>query len=143
MKKNNGVTLVSLVVYIVVMSIVIAIMSAIISNFYKNTTIVQGSVEEIIKFNKFNTYFLKEVKSGDNGIDTISENYILFSSGNSFSISNNIIYYNDIPVCDKVDTFTFETIENDLELEKRTIIKITLKIGNFEKTINYKIENIY
>lgn len=143
MKKDKGVTLVSLVVYIVVMSIVIAVMSAIISNFYKNTTTVQGSIEEIIKFNKFNMYFLKEVKSNDNSIDSISENYILFSSGNSFSILNNAIYYNNIQICEEVDNIMFETTENELELEKRTIIKVALKIGTFEKTINYKIENIY
>jgi len=143
MKKDKGVTLVSLVVYIVVMSIVIAVMSAIISNFYKNTTTVQGGIEEIIKFNKFNTYFLKEVKFNDNSIDSISENYILFSSGNSFSISNNTIYYNNIQICEGIDSILFETIENDLELEKRTIIKVDLKIGSFEKAINYKIENIY
>ena len=143
MKKDKGVTLVSLVVYIVVMSIVIAVMTAIISNFYKNTTTVQGSIEEIIKFNKFNTYFLKEVKSSDNSIDSISENYILFSSGNSFSISNNTIYYNDLQICEGVDSILFEAIENEMVLEKRTIIKVDLKIGSFEKAINYKIENIY
>mgnify|MGYP003295529177 CR=1 FL=1 len=55
MKKQNGITLSSLVVYVVVMSIVITIMTAIISNFYRNTTTVQGSVEEIIELNKFNS----------------------------------------------------------------------------------------
>lgn len=143
MKKEKGVTLVSLVVYIVTMSIVISIISSIISNFYKNTTTVQGSIDEIIKFNKFNTYFLKEVKAIDNRIDSVSEKYILFSSGNSFSISNNIIYYNSRQICEGVDSILFETIENELELEQRTIIKVTLKIGTFEKIINYKIENIY
>ena len=90
----------------------------------------------IIKFNKFNTYFLKEVKTIDNYIDSTSENYILFSSGNSFSIANNTIYYNNVQICQGVKNISFETIENDLELEERTIIKVAVEIGTFEKTIN-------
>lgn len=143
MKKDKGVTLISLIVYIIVMSIAIAVMSAIISNFYENTTAVQGSIEEIIKFNKFNTYFLKEIKSLDNNIDSMSEKYILFSSGNSFSISNNTLYYNNVQICQGVNDISFEAIENELELEERTIIKVELEIGTFKKAINYKIENIY
>ena len=143
MKKDKGITLISLIVYIIVMSIAIAVMSAIISNFYENTTAVQGSIEEIIKFNKFNTYFLKEIKSLDNNIDSMSEKYILFSSGNSFSISNNTLYYNNVQICQGVNDISFEAIENELELEERTIIKVELEIGTFKKAINYKIENIY
>ena len=145
MKKDSGVTLVSLVVYIIVMIIVIAIMSGIITNFYKNTTTVQASVEDIIKLNNFNKYFLKEIKTYDNSIDTKTDNFILFSSGNSFSISDNIIYYNDIQVCDKVDSIFFETTEEDIPLKERTIIKVTLNFKTFKKpkTINYKIENMY
>lgn len=138
MKKENGVTLVSLVVYVVAMIIVLGIMSAIITNFYKNTSTVQGNVQEIVNFNKFNTYFLKEVKKYNNKVDKIEDNYIIFTSGNSFSISEGRVYYNNIKLCDKAQSLQFE-----LEQNEEDVIKVTLRFENFSKSITYKLENIY
>lgn len=144
MKNQKGVTLVSLVVYVVVMTMVIGVMSSIITNFYNNTDTVQGNVGEIVEFNKFNNYFLKEVKTTNNKVDTVSENYILFSSGNSFSISNNSIYYNDIKICKEVQSIQFVLEKDDEDVEDAySIINVTLNFENFNKTIRYKLENIY
>ncbi len=146
MKKQNGITLVSLIIYVVVMTIVLGVMSQIINNFYSNTSAVQGNVQEIVEFNKFNSYFLKEVKARNNKVDKVknepTNNYILFSSGNSFSLSNNAIYYNNIKICDGVQSMQIELGKNGDEIDK-TIIYVTLNFGNFNKSINYKIENIY
>lgn len=144
MKKEKGITLVSLVVYIIVMVIIIAAMTTIIANFYQNTEAVQGNVQEIVEFNKFNSYFLKEVKTKNNKVDRVDLNYILFSSGNSFSISNNGIYYNNIKICDNVQNIEF-ILEQDTEDtgEEYSIISVTLDFENFNKSIKYKIENIY
>lgn len=151
MKNEKGITLVSLIIYVIVMSIALVIMSYIISNFYSNTEGLNANVEEIIKFNKFNIYFLREVKLYNNSIDTISlENdnkYILFSSGNSFVFNSNKIYYNNIEICDNVKSINFEKgkkqDENGNEIEDESIIKVAIIFENFSKTINYKLENIY
>lgn len=137
MKNEKGITLVSLVVYVIVMTLVIGIMSTIITNFYKNTDTMQGNVEEVVKFSKFNNYFLKEVKTKDNKVDTISTNYILFTSGNSFSISNNVIYYNNIEICDEVQSMEITAGADE------TIVNVKISFENFNKSINYKIEEIY
>lgn len=146
MKKDNGVTMVSLVLYIVVMTIVLGVMSSIITNFYKNTNTLQGNTQDVVEFGKFNTYFLKEVKTNNNKVDHIStdNSYILFTSGNSFSISNNALYYNNIKICDKVQSLEF-ALEQDKEdgTEEYTIINVTLNFSNFNKSIRYKLENIY
>lgn len=138
MKKENGVTLVSLVVYVIAMIIVLGIMNSIITNFYNNTSTVQGNVQEIVYFNKFNTYFLKEVKSYNNKVDKIEDNYILFTSGNSFSISEGRVYYNNIKLCDNAQSLQFA-----LEQDTENIINVTLRFKNFSKSITYKLENIY
>jgi len=144
MKKENGITLSSLVLYVVVMIIVIAVMSQIVSNFYNNTDSFRGDVKEVVKFNKFNSYFLKEIKLYNNKIDSATENYILFSSGNSFSVFNNAIYYNKIKICDEVKSITFELKQDDEDQEgEYTIVNVTLSFENFTKSINYKLENIY
>lgn len=144
MKKEKGVTMVSLVIYIAVMTIVIALMSEIITNFYKNTDTMQGNLQDIIEFNKFNTYFIKEIKLSDNKVDHIStdNSYILFLSGNAFSIKNGIIYYNGIKICENVQSMQLSLGKNGNGLDK-SIINVTLNFKSFNKSISYKIENIY
>ena len=85
-----------------VMIIVIAIMSQIISRFYSNTQELNSDTESVLEFNKFNSYFLKEIKQRDNELDSIINNSILFTSGNTFSKQGNHIYYNNIPICSNV-----------------------------------------
>lgn len=151
MKKEKGITLVSLIIYVIVMVIVLAVMSSMISNFYSNIEGLNANVEPIVEFNKFNIYFLKEVKLYNNTVDTInSENdssYILFTSGNSFMFNSNKIYYNNLEICDNVKSIDFEygkkNDEDGNEIEDRSVIKVSLSFENFSKTINYKIENIY
>ena len=142
MKNQKGITLTSLVVYIVVMVIVLGVMSTIINTFYENTDSIQGDTQEIIEFNNFNTYFLKEVKKKDNKLDSIKDNYILFASGNSFSLVNNSIYYNDIEISSGVKEFIIKQGLNGNGVDE-TIVYITIKFEEFSKSINYKIEEIY
>lgn len=138
MKSERGVTLVSLIIYIMVMIIVIAIMSQIISRFYSNTQELNSDTESVLEFNKFNSYFLKEIKQRDNELDSIINNSILFTSGNTFSKQGNYIYYNNIPICSKVKSFIATEDEHD-----NTIINISIEFENFSKSINYKIEDLY
>lgn len=138
MKSERGVTLVSLIIYIMVMIIVIAIMSQIINRFYSNTQELNSDTESVLEFNKFNSYFLKEIKQRDNELDSIINNSILFTSGNTFSKQGNHIYYNNIPICSNVKSFIATEDEHD-----NTIINISIEFENFSKSINYKIEDLY
>lgn len=151
MRNEKGITLTSLIVYVVVMIIVLLIMSSIMTNFYSNTESTYADVKDAIEFNKFNIYFLKEVKLYDNAVDTINlENdtpYILFASGNAFIFDNGKIYYNNIEICDRVKNVNFAygtTVDKEgKEIEDTTVIKADLRFEKFSKTINYKLENIY
>lgn len=142
MIKEHGITLVSLVIYIIVMLIVLVVISTIINQFYKNTNSIEADTEEILEFNKFNTYFLKEVKTKGNTVDAISDNCILFKTGNSFSLSSNRIYYNNIEICKGVKSLLIKQGKNGDGIDKN-IIYVTLSFENFENSINYKIEEIY
>jgi len=143
MRKERGITLVSLIIYIVVMTIAVGIMSSIVDLFYKNTETVQGNVRSIVEFNKFNNYFLKEIKAPNNKVDNVvNDSYILFASGNSFSISEGAIYYNDTRVCDRVKSMIIK-VEQDENKVYRDIVNVTLNFEDFNKSINYKLENIY
>lgn len=145
MKSNKGITLVSLVVYIIVMIIVIGVMGAIASNFYNNTNSMQVDTEEILEFNNFNTYFLKEIKAPENAVDTIGNEgeYILFESGNSFSFSDNKIYYNDMKICEKVQRMKIESLVDENGNIIDDVIHVEITFSGFSKSMNYKVEDIY
>ncbi len=142
MKNNKGITLTALVIYIAVMIITLGIISAIITQFYKNTNSLEADTDEILQLNHFNTYFLKEVKAKGNKVDSVNDNYILFSSGNSFSLANKEILYNNIPICDKVKSITFKLGKNGDGVDN-TIIYVEIIFNDFTKSMNYKLEEIY
>ena len=138
MKSEKGITLVSLVIYILVMVVIIAVMSQIISRFYDNTKELNSDTESVLEFNKFNSYFLKEIKQDGNKLDSIVNGNILFTSGNTFSKKDSYIYYNNTPICSKVKSFIATIDAND-----DTIINIKIEFENYSKEINYKIEDLY
>lgn len=142
MKKQKGITLMSLVIYIIVMMIVLVTLMSIVNKFNENNQAIQADTKDIVEFNKFNTYFLKEIKSINNKIDEINDNYILFSSGNSFNFIENAIYYNNIKICTGVDAFIIQQGKNG-DGQDENIVYVTVEFKNFTKSMNYKIEEIY
>lgn len=143
MKKEQGITLTALVIYVIVMIIAIGVISTIINQFYKNTNSIEADTKEILEFNKFSTYFLKEVKTKGNKVDTIiSDKYILFETGNSFSLSGNKIYYNNVEICNGAESLTILQGKNGDGVNK-DIVYITVNFKNFTESMNYKIEEIY
>lgn len=136
MKSQNGITLSSLIIYIIVMIMVIGVMARVSFMFYNNVNKLDNRTVEISKFNNFNTYFIKEIKSPNNGIDKIQNNYILFKSGNSFLYQNHNIYYNDLMIVDNVKNLVFTK-------ETETVINLNISFDEYSKQLRYKIEEIY
>ena len=57
MKSQRGITLTSLVVYIVGITILVSVMAIITTNFYKTMNDSNSSIEPYVEYTKFNTYF--------------------------------------------------------------------------------------
>ena len=145
MRAQKGITLVSLVVYIIVMIIVIGIMSSVSAEFYKNTEALEEDTSDLIEFTNFNNYFIKEIKMANNKVDKISEDgsYILFKSGNSFALKENAIFYNDLVISKNVNELNF-MFETDSEGNNVTdIVNVSIKYNKYSKQMKYKIEEIY
>lgn len=136
MKSQNGITLSSLIIYIIVMIMAIGVMARVSTMFYNNVNKLDNRTIEISKFNNFNTYFVKEIKLPNNGIDKIENNYILFKSGNSFLYQNQNIYYNDLMIVDNVKNLVFTR-------ESESVINLNISFEEYSKQIKYKIEEIY
>ncbi len=145
MKNQKGITLVSLLVYIIVMIIIIGGLSTISYNFYRNTQALEVDTEDIVEFSNFNEYFIKEIKRANNKIDNISEDgtYIVFTDGNSFMLNNKSIYYNQIEISKNVNSLKFEYDKDEENNEITDIIKVSVEYSNYSKQMKYKLEEIY
>lgn len=145
MKKEEGVTLNSLVIYIIVMFLTIGLMTSVSSMFYGNIKELDGNGMEILKTNNFNVYFLKEIKKANNGVDKIDTNgkYILFKSGNSFSFVNNDIYYNNLKIISGVSDISFAFYNDPVVNANNDIITVNIQFTRYSKQLNYKVEEIY
>jgi len=143
MKSQRGITLTSLVIYITIVIIVVGILAVI-------TGSLQGNVKEIYaegtnnaEIDKFNVYFLKEVKKQGNAIDEnkFSSSEVLFITGNKYRFSNSdkCIYLNDnIKIAENIENCIFtSSIVNG-----KTVITVTIKaINGEEKTIEYVLSS--
>lgn len=131
MKNNHGVTITSLIVYVIAMLIVIGIIANLTSFFYTNVFNLENESTNISEISKFNMYFLEEVKNANNSIVQISENKITFISGNTFTLQDNAIYLNNIRICENVKNLNFakEQINN------KNVISVLITVGkNMEYT---------
>ena len=77
MKSQKGVTLVALVIYIIVFTIVISILSVISSFFFSNVNFVKEQANYAPEFNKFNMFFIQDVKNNKNV--TVNNNTVEFA----------------------------------------------------------------
>lgn len=137
-KNQNGVTLSALIVYIIMMMIIVGTVATITSMFYRNINNFADNSENIAKINKFNMYFLEEVKQEENTIVSINKegNQVTFSSGNSFRFQNKTLYFNSIKICENVQDAKFSVSEQNAH----KIIEVYITIGNnmeYSKTTQY------
>ena len=138
MKNKKGITLISLTIYIIVMLIVIGIITTIGIFFYQNVIQIDENSQNLAEFNKFNMYFLEEIKKKGNHIAQINENSVTFTSGETYTYieSDNAIYKNKMKICENIKKCIFT--ENSVNGKEG--IRVYLEIGNkmeFSETIDY------
>ena len=63
MKKEKGVTLISLIIYVIMLTFAIAGISAITSSFYSNVNELDGDAKGAVAFSKINMYFKSKWKN--------------------------------------------------------------------------------
>ena len=139
MRNNKGITLSSLIIYIVLMFFVLAILTRMM-NYYTSNLSDMADVTVETQIEKINIYFLDEVQRKGNKIELISENKITFTSGNRYTFISNdkTIYLNDnIKICENIDTCQFDKEE----INNKTIIKVKIQIGEENKLQQYVMKN--
>ena len=79
MKKEQGITLISLIVYVILMTFVIAAISSITASFYVNINDFDDESESAVAYSKFNMYFINDIKRKDAKIEEVYNDYIILS----------------------------------------------------------------
>lgn len=136
MRKDTGITLTSLLIYIIVMTIVIGVIASISTFFYHNVDTIAQDTDNSKEFTKFNSYFTQEVnetnnkpvKTGING----DQHYLLLSNGNQYTFVNGAIYLNKIRICKNIKQCTF-----NIDTENNRVTVNFIADDNFEKTTTY------
>ena len=150
MKKENGITLTTLIIYVIGMVIVVTTVSTLTTYFYKNIDI-NSTNNDTTQYTKFTSVFLDEINKGQNEVieaKTISESdkkvsYIIFSDGNQYTFKeeNKSIYKNQVKICENIDNCEFSYKYQDSQY----IVQVQLKTGKIDKTgnnaISYTIKN--
>ena len=140
MKNQKGVTLTSVAIYIIIILVVIGILATISANFKGGIKNANMEGTEAAELNKFNVYFLEEIKKEGNDALNVNSKMVQFKTGKIFIYDSNnksIRIYdgdNNIEIAKNIETCSFEkTTENE-----KTIIKVTIKPENSDvKNLEY------
>ena len=151
LKSNKGITLIELSIYIIVLSLVIGVLASIRNFFFKNMDIVKETSRYASAFDKFNSYFVKDVKNNNNAkidSDASTGNLIItFEDGTNYiyNDSDDGIYRGKIKIATNVSAFTASKKTIVINNVEKEIISINIAIGTsnntmFNKSIDYTLK---
>lgn len=140
MKKESGITLISLILYIVLICIAIATLGIISDLFYSNVGYIKENSKNVSEYNKFNMYFIEDVKNNKTTY-SVTDDQIIFEDGTVYTYkadTDNSIYRNKVKICTNIAYCNFsesKTLINDIT--KNIIqVKMAIKGSNLFETTN-------
>lgn len=149
MKKESGITLVTLIVYLMIVSAILAALTNLSSHVYKNIGKLGSENLSAEEFNKFNVNFVKSVKANKKATVTNNNQNVTieFDDGTTYNYINgeNSIYKNKIKIAKNINYFTAD-VQN---INNKNVIQVQIGTGkkdtavgnnDFGKTINYVLK---
>ena len=142
MKSEKGITLTSLIIYVIAMVFVVSIVTVVTKYFYGNINKLTQSTTSLGQITRLNTFISEEINKTDNTIYYCDPNgeFIVFYNpqdkdkkiANSgyiqYTFKNDSIYLNKIKICNNIKNCKFEVIEDDYKYKFK--ITITALDGN-------------
>ena len=138
MKNQKGITLTLLVVYIIVATIIISVIAYMSSNFFSNVNIIKDQDKYAVEFNKFNMFFINDVKSNKEA--TVEPTKITFENGAIYELKGTDIYRNETIVASQVQSVNFTEGTYDVVNNDEPEANITKKLINVHLIIGKKIK---
>lgn len=146
MKSQKGITLMSLIVYIIVVLAALTMLATITASFRSAVDNVDEDAETIADYNRFNMYILKEVKKTGNNIIECTDTNVKFSTGAIYKYEENTIYlledvdlenYKKIALVEDITECKFTKKDEN----GKVVLQVDIKIGNQDKkTIEYTLQ---
>lgn len=140
--KNNekGITLASLVIYIIIFMIIIAIMTTISTFFFNNINGAINTPRYVSEFNKFTMFFGVDIKNNTTAV--VTPNTIEFENGLKYEYKDNSIYRNNVRIAKDIISCNFTGDIYTVNSVDKNIINVDIKIGkseddSFEKNIDF------
>lgn len=122
MRKENGITLISLIIYIIILTVVMSILAIVAESFFSNTEYITDTGKYTSEINKFNMYFVEDVKKNKE-IYSINSREVVFANGTVYTNRDKGIYRNKTKICDNVYYCRFS---KSTDTESKTAIKVTI-----------------
>ena len=136
MNNQKGITLISIIIYIIVLTIVLSTLSVVSSVFFNNLNYITDRGKYISEFNKFNMYFIEDVKNNTD-ILKINNNKseIIFDDGTIYTFKDDSIYRNKIKICKNIKNCVFEERQDNNSGITKKIIKVKINIYGLDNLI--------
>ena len=137
MKAEKGITLTSLVIYMIVSTIVIGILAIVTTNFVSNTKQIKDNQNYAPEFNQFAMFFIRDCKNNK----TIQEeqsnyNQLIFEDNTTYvyDSENKNILRNGIIICRQMDDFSF-TLDKSVVVNhtQKHIVIVKFKSGSMNQ----------
>lgn len=157
MKKEKGITLVALIIYMAIITGILAALSVLTTKIYQNAKKLGDDNISSEEFNKFNVAFIKDVKNNksakinykaneDNSVNYV----IIFKDGTTYNYiaKECSIYRNKVKIAKNINYFvaTNKNIKDESKKIDKNVIEIKIGTGKysseskFGKTINYVLK---
>ena len=145
MTNDKGITMISLIIYIIVITFILSGLTAITTSFYKNVNEVDSASESAVAFSRFNMYFLNDIKEEEAEITDVTPDgksiAISFkrdgqTSVVTYRLSGKSIYRNNVKICNKVKDLKIDASPG----KESKVITISMNISDYEKATTYNVE---
>lgn len=136
MKSEKGITLTSVVVYVLIATALISSTALLSSFFFSNMSLIKEQNQYAPEFNKFSMFFIEDVKNNKSAEVTTTK--VTFADGTVYEYKSNekAVYRNDTKITEKLDSFTFSSSEYVVSNTTKQIINVKMTIGGVENSSN-------
>lgn len=155
MRDSKGVTLISVIIYLIGITLLIALVSTLTNFIYTDISIINNSSQNLNEYIKFNMFFLEDIKEKGNSVykienqyseDTVGEEQtqeiistkLIFTNGNQYTFIDEAIYKNNVKICENITNVEW-TAQID-STTKNTIVNVLITVGEsveYTKAISY------
>ncbi len=108
MKSERGITITSIMIYVIAFTFAVIIIGRMITFFYKNIKDVSKNTDTDGQYTKITSYFTNEINIEKNEVESWGKDYIIFSkTENQYTFKNGQLFMNKIKIANNLEKCEF------------------------------------